>query len=407
MKIVAFALGSFFTIVAFYTSFAALSPTPPVGYVFASRAVAAGLVGLLALAALVLGANLARERALFGRSPSHALLGAWIGSALLSSLLGLDPASGLQVTGMMVLAGFFHLALVRAYGAPPVARAVLVPYLLAGTIASLCGLVMDALHRPALLWVLNHGRAAGFFVTANQFAAFALAFGFVALGTTLGARGPLRVLAAAGTVSAACALAATLSLAGLLGAAVAAIFYAFVLGARRTSGALALVALIALALAVSRPALAHNPADQFVRLRFWQAGLRVATLFPLTGAGPMAYWRVYPAIRAPDGDPPGTFGALHPHDAYLSLAGETGVVGLAAFCFGWVTFVRAIRARLRVRSARERRFVLGVCAALVAVLVQGVFDTIGIVQMCFVWIPYTALALASASASPAELPAAS
>ena len=398
MRIVAIALGLFFTVVQFYTSFAALSPTPPVGYVFANRAVAAVLVGSLALAALVLGTYLVRERALLRRSPSHALLGAWIGSALLSSVLGLDPASGLQVTAMMALAGCFHLALVRWFGAPNVAQAVLVPYLLVGTIASASGLGMDLLHRPALLWVLNHGRAAGVFVTANQFAAFALAFGFVAFGTALAYRGPLRGLAAAATVLAALSLAATLSLAGLLGAAVAAVFYAFALGARRTGGALALLAVIALGLAVSRPTLGHNPADQFVRLRFWEAGLRVATLFPLTGAGPMAYWRVYPAIRAPDGDPPGTFGALHPHDAYLSLAGETGLVGLAALGFGWSTFVRALRIRLRARSARERRFALGVCAALVAVLVQGLFDTIGIVQMCFVWIPYTALALASASA---------
>jgi O-antigen ligase len=402
VKIVAFALGLFFTVVQFYTSFAALSPTPPVGYVFATRPVAALLVTLLALAALVLGAYLIREHALFGRSPSHALLAAWTGSALLSSLLGLDPGSGLQVTAMMALGGCFHLALVRAFGGRRVPPAVLLPYLLAGTAATVAGLIMDVLRRPALLWVLNHGRAAGLFVTANQFAAFVLAFGFVAFGTALAFRGALRALGAAGAASAALALVATLSLAGLLGAAVAAIFYAFALGARRSAGVLALVAALGFALVVSRPALAHNPADQFVRLRFWEAGLRVAALFPLTGAGPMAYWRVYPAVRAPDGDPPGTFGALHPHDAYLSLAGETGLVGLAAAAFGWVTFVRSIRARLRMRTAPERRFVLAVCAALVAVLVQGVFDTIGIVQMCFVWIPYTALAVASASAGLAQ-----
>jgi O-antigen ligase len=400
VNVVALALGLFFTVVQFYTSFAALAPTPPVGYVFATRPVAGLLVASLALAAL--GAFLIRERALFGRSPSHALLAAWTGSAFISSLLGLDPGSGLQVTAMMVLGGCFHLALVRAFGARRVVSAVLVPYLVTGTLAAVAGLIMEALRRPALLWVLNHGRAAGVFVTANQFAAFALAFGFVALGTALAFRGALGALGAAGAASAALALAATLSLAGWLGAAAAAIFYAFALGARRMAGALALVAALGFALVVSRPALEHNPADQFVRLRFWEAGLRVAALFPLTGAGPMAYWRVYPAVRAPDGDPPGTFGALHPHDAYLSLAGETGLVGLAAAGFGWVTYVRAIGSRLRLRTARERRFVLAVCAALVAVLVQGVFDTIGIVQMCFVWIPYTALALASAGSGLAH-----
>jgi hypothetical protein len=33
---------------------------------------------------------------------------------------------------------------------------------------------------------------------------------------------------------------------------------------------------------------------------------------------------------------------------------------------------------------------------LLATLVQGLFDTVGIVQMTYVWIPYTALALAAA-----------
>ncbi len=62
MKLVALALGLFFSVVQFYTSFAALSPTPPVGYVFAGRPVAGLLVASLALAALVLGAYLIRER---------------------------------------------------------------------------------------------------------------------------------------------------------------------------------------------------------------------------------------------------------------------------------------------------------------------------------------------------------
>ena len=124
--------------------------------------------------------------------------------------------------------------------------------------------------------------------------------------------------------------------------------------------------------------------------------MRVAELFPLTGAGPMAYWRVYPAIRPPNGDLPGTFGALHPHDAYLSLAGETGVVGLAVFAYGWLRVARSAAKSLAARAPRERLLGLGIAAGLVAVLVQGIFDTVGVVQMSFVWIPYTGLLLAAA-----------
>jgi len=395
-RVTALALATFFVVVQFYTSLAPLAPTPPVGYVFTNRATAAALVGLLVAAGLACGLVLVRDRALLGRSPSHAILALWLLAATLSSALGLAPAFGFAVTAMMALAALFHLALVRTFGQPGVARTVLGAYLAAGVAATVAGVVMAVLRRPALLSAFNHGRAAGVFVTANQFAAFAIAFGFVALGVALAARGSLRRLAVASCLAAGAALVATVSVAGLLGAVAGGIFYSLALGVRRVAALLAVALVIAAAVLALRPAAAHDPAEEFDRLRTWQAGLRVATLFPLTGVGPMAYWRVYPTIRPPSGDPPGTFGALHPHDAYLSLAADTGLVGFAALGLGWLRFGRTIRRNLPARTARERRFVLGVCAALVAVLVQGVFDTIGIVAMTYVWIPYMALALAAA-----------
>ncbi|GAC1299344.1 MAG: hypothetical protein NVSMB19_03280 [Vulcanimicrobiaceae bacterium] len=391
----AVALAAFFTVIQFYTSLAALAPTPPVGYVFASQAAAVALVAVLVLAVLVAGLRLVRDRGPLP-APSRAILAAWIGSAALSSALGVDPVSSAQVVGMMALGGVFHLALVRYYRRPGVAGAVLVSYLAAGLGAAVAALAMAATRRPPALWAVNHGRAAGFFVTPNQLAAFLIAFGFVALGVALARTGAVRRLAQAGVLASLAALAATVSQAGWIGAAAGGAFLAVALGARRTALALVAAATLAALALVSRPALGHNPAEAFDRLRVWHAGIRVAELFPLTGAGPMAYWRVYPAIRPANGDLPGTFGALHPHDAYLSLAGETGLIGLVACGYGWWRFGRAMRAGLRSLPRAERTFALGVCAALVAVLVQGLFDTIGVVQMAFVWIPYTALALAAA-----------
>ncbi|MBC5798740.1 MAG: hypothetical protein GIX03_08165 [Candidatus Eremiobacteraeota bacterium] len=398
------ALATFFVIVQFYTSLASLSPTPPVGYVFASRAVATALVGLLALSAVWCGVSLWRERALLGTSPSHAILAAWLGSAALSSFLGLDPRSSLEVVGMMVLGAFFHLALVRDWGGRGVPSVVLGTYLLAGIGATAAGLAMAVTRRPALLWAQNHGRAAGLFVTANQFAAFLIVFAFVALGCALGTRGFTQRLGTIAAPLALLALGATLSLAGLIGAVAGAVFYAAGLQARRLALAFVIVAVAGGGFLAVRPALAHDPAYRFDRLLTWEAGRRVIALFPLTGVGPMAYWRVYPAIRPPNGDPPGTFGALHPHNVYLSLAGETGAVGMAAFAYGWWRFVGSLRRRLSARSPSERRFVFGVCAALIAALVQGMFDTVGIVAMCFVWIPYTGLALAAVTHGFPESP---
>jgi len=391
------ALAVFFVVVQFYTSLAALSPTPPVGYAFVSRAGAGLLVALLAAAAAWCGFRLWRDRA--APAPgSRELLSAWIASAALSALLGFDPLSSAQVVAIMLVTGLFHVALVRYFDAPGVARAVVGAYLATGFAASLAGLAMVALRTPAALWSLNHGRAAGLFVTANQFAAYLLALTFVAAGAALAATGLRRAGASAAAALAVVALAATVSLAAWAGAAAGAVFYAAALGAKRVAAALVLCALLAALAVALRPAAGHNPADEFDRLRTWRAGLRVAELFPLWGVGPMAYWRVYPEVRPPNGDAPGTFGALHPHDAYLSLAGETGALGLAAFAYGWWAFVRALRAALRRATPPQRRFALGTCAALVAMLVQGIFDTIGIVEMAFVWIPYTALALAAAGA---------
>ncbi len=385
----------------FYTSLASLSPTPPVGYVFAGRAGAAALVALLVAAAVVLLARLIREGAARPDRTSAAILGPWIGAVALSSVLGFDPGAGLQVVGIMLLTALFHVAAVRFYGRPGVGRVLVRTYLWTGLVASLAALAMVAVRRPAELWALNHGRAAGVFVTANQFAAFLIAFVFIALGTALGNGGARRLgaaAAAAGTV----ALLATVSLAGLLGAAVAATFYSMALGARRLAAAFAAAIALGAAVLALGPAARHNPAESLDRLRIWQAGLRVAELFPLTGVGPMAYFRVYPAVRPPNGDLPGTFGALHPHDAYLSLAGETGLVGVGATLFGWLRFGRAFRAGVSRLDGGARRFAYGVAAGLVAVLVQGLFDTIGVVEMAFVWIPYTGLALAAVAAPAPE-----
>jgi len=258
---------------------------------------------------------------------------------------------------------------------------------------------MLVLRKPAPLFALNHGRAAGFFVTANQFAAYLDAFTFAALGVALATRSHrLRLFAGAASLAGLLALALTFSRSGWAGALAAGFFLALSLRARAVTVGLSAVAVLGLAVFALRPVARHDPADSFNRLATLQAGVRAAALFPLTGAGPMAYWRVYPSLRLPNGAPPGSFGALHPHDAYVSWAGETGAVGVAALLLGWWAFARSMRRTLAQAPPAARRFGLALCAALVAVLVQGLFDTIGVVQMTFVWIPFTALALAGAAA---------
>ena len=393
----AFALAAFFAGVQFYTSLAALSPTPPVGYVFLNRAGAAVLVAILILAALVALVELVRSHVVVPQS-SRTILIAWVGTALVASLFGFDPRSGLEVVALMCVAAIFHVALVSFYREAPVARWLLTAYLGSGIFVSLAGLGMLAAHRPAALYALNHGRAASFFVTANQFATYLLLMGFTAVGVGLVARDrALRGIAWAAAGAAALALLATLSRSGWIGAAAGAIFLLMLLRQQRAA-LLATAALVAAAILFAAiPVARHDPADTFNRVASLGAGARAALLFPLTGVGPMAYWRVYPSIRPPGGAEPGSFGALHPHDVYLSLAGETGLLGLVALALGWVTFARALVRSTR-RPGADPRLALAICAGLVATLFQGIFDTVGIVQMTFVWIPYTAVALAAADA---------
>jgi hypothetical protein len=390
------AFATFFVVVQYYTSLAALSPTPPVGFLFASRTVAGGLVALLALSALV-ALGVARAPGAAVPRTSLLVLGAWIAPALLSALLGLDPLSGVEVVAVMLLASCFHLGLVRAYARPNVARTLFLAYLGAGLISILGALLMLIARRPATLYALNHGRAAGFFVTANQFATYLLAFGFTALGVALAAREPrLRRLAWCAAGLATLALALTFSRSGWIGALGGGLFLAAVLRARLALLSLAGAGLAGAAAFLLRPVARHDPADAFNRVATLAAGVRVATLFPLTGVGPMAYWRAYPSVKLPSGAPAGSFGALHPHDVYVSLAGETGAVGLAGCALGWFVFARRVRDDLAQAPPATRRLALAICAGLLATLVQGLFDTVGIVQMTFVWIPYTALALAAA-----------
>jgi hypothetical protein len=398
-RTVTVALATFFVAVQFYTSLESLAPTTQFGYAFLGVRGAIVLAAAIVLAGVACAYALVAKRVPVARTTYGRVALVWICATALSALLGMDPASGLQVATMMVLCAAFGCALVAFYGEPGVARTTMSAYLWICGLASLAGILMQLARVPHALYASSYGRAAGFFVTANQFAEFAEFFAFVALGVALGARERrMRILGACAAGIGFAALALTFSRECYLGAALAGAFFAFTLGKRRIGGAILGCTIVA-AIAVSlHPLPHHDPSDSFSRLRTLDAGLRAALLFPLTGVGPVAYFRVYPAIAPVNGAPPGTFGALHPHDVYVSLAGELGLTGLVAVVWGWLRIGRVLATTLRARVPRERIVSLGVCAALVAGFVSGLFDTIGVVQMMFVWLPYGALALASARA---------
>jgi O-antigen ligase len=87
----------------------------------------------------------------------------------------------------------------------------------------------------------------------------------------------------------------------------------------------------------------HDSSENFTRFSIWEAALRMMQRFPLSGVGPFDVSRIYPFVRSPGGEPI----AFHAHSIVLTIAAETGLIGIAALCFGW-----CIRASARAGTKR-------------------------------------------------------
>jgi hypothetical protein len=119
-----------------------------------------------------------------------------------------------------------------------------------------------------------------------------------------------------------------------------------------------------------------DPASPSVseRLYFWKAGLRMVQGAPLLGLGPGAVKLEYPTYKDPAARRQGT---SHLHSNVVQIAAERGLLGLAAWCTIWATFlVRAtqIYVALPPERADDRALVAGSLAAVVGFLVAGLFE---------------------------------
>ena len=173
---------------------------------------------------------------------------------------------------------------------------------------------------------------------------------------------------------------------------------AFVLLQRRGRGARYAAAIMGTALVVVLLLFNahHDPSENFTRLSIWAAALRTTALFPFSGVGPFEFAHVYPFVRIPGGEP----AAYHAHSIVLTIAAETGSIGIAALLFGWGRFAAELRARLRFESAYGGISV-AIAAGLAGTWVQGLIDTISIV-IFGLWLPFMALALACARTEARE-----
>ncbi|MGA3038442.1 MAG: O-antigen ligase family protein [Vulcanimicrobiaceae bacterium] len=345
------------------------------------------VVFVIVAGALALGEILGRRKA----SPAYRAGIIFAAVAIAASVLGFDPVSG-------IASGVFLAVVCLAGGA--VYRCVregswnqmLAAWLWTGSALCVLALVALVLRKPANLYAFAHGRAVGIFENPNELALYALAVCTIAAAAMLAHyRG--RALAIVTFAVAFTALIATGSRSGEAAFAIGVVALTIMLRGGRTKLQLAaVVAIVAVGISLglvfdSR----HNPGENDTRLAAWSAGVRTVALFPLTGVGIGGFYRVYPFVRSPDAPGPGDPIAYDPHNFYLSVAAETGLLGLGAFIWTIVAFVRESREVLALASDDGRRFGIVTLAGLLAIACHLVFN--GFVLAIVLWVVMAALML--------------
>lgn len=378
-----------FLIVPLFPAFITLTAVSVPGVSLISHIAAISILcACAAIAAFFIFMLLQRPRE---RPPTMLPLFGFLGAALLSAVLGFNPAGGMLFIGIFALGITWHLALLRYYGDPGVGRAIFWSYLLSGAIAALTAIVMVVVRVPAGQYTIGHGRAIGTFILPGELAGYLIIFLPIAFAVARIAREKaLRTVAWCALAIGAAALALTFSRAGWMGFAAAVAFLAFAGGSvRRRYAPLILLGGLAAVLVVFNAH--HNPAENYTRLSIWQAGIEIVRRFPLTGVGPFDFARVYPLVRLPDGD----LTAFHAHSFLLTIFAEMGIVGVVATLVLWWQFAIALRERLQRARPAHAFLALAIAAGLVGTWVQGFIDTVSVV-IFGMWLPSMALALAVA-----------
>ncbi|MBI3314513.1 MAG: O-antigen ligase family protein [Candidatus Omnitrophica bacterium] len=104
------------------------------------------------------------------------------------------------------------------------------------------------------------------------------------------------------------------------------------------------------------------------RSLYWREALGIIDDYPVFGAGLNTYSRVAPAYKVSWGG--------YPHNSYLQIAAELGLVGLGVFLWMlWTLFRGSFRCINRMPVGYLRCVLIGTLAGLFAYLVQSFFDT--------------------------------
>ena len=320
-------------------------------------------------------------RRLIDRKPFHfqmlplRTLALLIGAMGLAALLSGDVAAGARETLNFVVLAAFLLAATDEFAARPDRRQTTIDALIAT--AALCGAlaVLEAIgvipgNFPR--WGTTFHRAALGFGQPNGLGLFLALILPLAVHRVGGARGVARVIAIIAVGLTGLGLLATFSRASWIAAMVA---LAILPLAGRGRAALRIASIAAVVLIAADVVSGGMIRDTFTRtLGDWVleqraalfiAGVQMFLAHPLTGVGPGGFAdqvQIFAARITQLWDYQPT-----PHNAYVQMAAETGVIGLAAFmAFLWATF-----SSLRMRAAHRSGEDVAILAAFTILVVNS------------------------------------
>lgn len=371
---------------------------PPGAPIEGSRTFAAGVaIGVPVLAAISLIALVTRTGwAALWRTPLVAPLVAFIACEIIAALSRLAPLASALAIACQVVAASIYIAGYWALTDTAVRRAFLACFFASGIAATLFAIALVLSRHPPAAFAYLHGRAAGTFLQPNEFAGYLLFL--IPLGIAqVESPAWLKRLGLAAALIGTAGLALSVSRAGWLGLIVGLPFLIVRFG-RRALAAYAVAAVAAISLSLMPSGirnLAHDPSENASRIVIWQGAARMVDRFGLTGIGPAAFSRVYPAYKMPYA----VADEVHAHDLPLNILVEDGVLGFAAFV--WLVAACIAQARRTVASIpasdRERTLLFGgLVAAFVASALQNTIDDVTTFVL-IVWWPMMGLMLSLGS----------
>ncbi len=249
-------------------------------------------------------------------------------------------------------------------------RAVVETGLLAALLwVSLAGLVQAV----GVRWTMEDGRLSSVFApVANYFAMFAAPLIVYALG--LAASGRQRVLALISAAIGSLSLLLSQSFGGYLGLGTGVLILTLMFVDKNTQKkvwlAVGVVAVAVLLWQLQLPYLREKVnfstrSSSAVRVQIWRTALEVGRRHPVLGVGPNAFEKAYRQTVPRLYFPPLEWLVAKPHNLYLNLWVETGLLSLIGTVGGLVVLLRAL----------FRWRIFPVAAAMVAILVHGLVDT--------------------------------